>query len=154
MKLKIGIYLTFLFIVSTYSSIVNASNKSTTCTIKDCFLIYDSFDLDRMVGLSESSFGNNAKIKYYFDENDLKNIIEKKLPNNGKHYCYDKKYCNVTTMSCDIAYCDGDIRSKIIIRDKIFFINREGYMRENGNFYKINKQYLKDIVYKRNDIKI
>ncbi len=93
---------------------------------KDCFIYYDNFDLQRYFGLSESMIERYA-IKYAFGCKDIKKIIEKKLKDDK---LYDK----------------GDIKAKINIKGKIYFIDGLGYMRNEDEFYKINIQKLKKIM--------
>ncbi len=96
---------------------------------KDCFIYYDSFDLQRYFGLSENMIEKYA-IKYAFECEDIKKIIEKKLK--------DVK-----------AYDKGDIKAKINIKGKIYFIDSLGYMRNEDEFYKIDIQKLKKIMGKQ-----
>ena len=109
------------------------ATSSVSCSSQTCYIYYDDFAITRMFGLNESQIAKYYATKYDFDEEDLEQIIVNKIPKS-------------TTLCSDTSYCNEDIKAKIVLNKKIFYIDSLGYMRVEDKYYKINKDKLVDII--------
>ncbi len=118
----------FLFIGFIRANETRSENKKE---FYENYIIHESFNIKHYFGVSENMFvQSNRGKKYNFNYEELKTIIKKKLKNTSDYY-------------------SGAIKAKIVLENKIYFIDNLGFMRCGDKYYKIDIQKLENIINKQ-----
>lgn len=111
------------------------------CTPQTCYIYYDDFAIKRAFGLGESQIDKYYATKYNFDENDLAQIFQMQIP-SPTHSCNDGSYCNI------------DVKAKIVLNKKVFYIDSSGYMQSDKSYYKIDQDKIVEILSTREPLEV